>query len=288
MSLRSRAAEALRCLPPSAGRWVSDAVLVDVRQKLGDFAPGDVGFVARPPDAAPGTTTGAPDFVVLAATDDAGRWWSALVSRRDDVVVADGDPVTRFFAPFGCRTFGEAEVARFERFFPRRSGERSGYWCPDGLVHPWVAPCLATAAPEARLVVVLCDPVEALLAELEVTSAKRAPHVGSVLAAAFDRGCYGTQLRRVRDHFDEDHLLVLQLERCIAEPRDELARTVSFLGLDGAELPTVARQPPVPGRGAALDGATRERLRRLYAPQLDALVEIVPDVDLTWWPGATA
>jgi len=174
-------------------------------------------------------------------------------------------------------------VARFHALFPRGPGRVVGHWEPDALVYPWVAPLLAQAAPRAQLLVLVRDPVDRLRAGLERTAAERAPHVGSNLADAVDRGYYADQLARLLHWFPRRQVLVLQYERCLADPDAAMAQTYAFLGVDDTYR---ARRldPPAEAVRDPLSPATRQRLVDLYAGDVAGLGELVPDIDLALWP----
>jgi hypothetical protein len=48
---------------------------------------------------------------------------------------------------------------------------------------------------------------------------------------ALMRGFYGRQVKRLVDASGRERLLVLQYERCVRAPADELARTLEFVGV---------------------------------------------------------
>jgi hypothetical protein len=223
---------------------------------------------------------------MLGAADAGSGWWLSLVTDHPDVAPGrrQGE-AAQFFAPFCTESFGPAEIAAFHAWFPRRPGRIIGYRAPDAVAYPWMPPLLALAAPRARIVVLVRDPVERLLAGLDRTADLRPEHPGSYLSDAVDRGFYADQLARLVEVFPPDRVLVLQYERCLAEPERSLARTYEFLGVD----PSVPARPipPPAGDGTArdrLDPLTLGRLQAMYAADVDALACRYPDLDLGLWP----
>ncbi len=274
----------LGSVPPSAYRRLPVEVRADLREWFGRWEPGDVNYSPAPPVPAAGEQTGPPDFVVVGAADARGAWWMSRIADHPEVVpnrtLVDA---ARFFAPYGTGAFGPDDVARFWRLFPRRPGRVTGHWSPDALSYPWVAPLLAEAAPEARILVLVRDPIERLRSGLERTADDRPPHVGSYLADAVDRGFYADQLMRLYRHIPSSRVLVLQVERCLADPDEALARTFSFLGIDDAYRARPDVPPADPVRDP-LPAATRDRLVDLYSADVAALGQLVPDLDLALWP----
>jgi hypothetical protein len=276
----------VRSVPPSAYRHLPVELRAPARRLLGTWEPGDVGYEPVPPRPATGEEAGPPDFVLVGGEDAGAGWWMDRIADHPDVVphrtLATG---ARFFARFGTEAFGPDDVARFGALFPRRPGRVTGHWSPDALSYPWVAPLLAEAAPDARILVLVRDPVDQLRAALERTAEDRAPHVGSNLADAVDRGFVADQLVALRAWFPTSQILVQQYERCRIDPDAALARTFAFLGIDDTYRTRSVLPPPEPER-EPLAPATRARLVDLYAADVAALVGLVPDLDLGLWPSA--
>ena len=145
---------------------------------------------------------------------------------------------------------------------------------------------LRRAAPEAKLLLSLRDPVERFrsgIAHLERMGAPRDP---TAVADAVQRGFYHRTLVSWLTEFDRDQLLVLQHERCIVDRDGELDRTYRHLGLDPHHHPPGGRPPTnaaSPG-GFRLDGEVRARLVELYEPDVTALAALLPDLELGRWP----
>jgi hypothetical protein len=143
---------------------------------------------------------------------------------------------------------------------------------------------LAAAAPEARLLVLLRDPVERFLSGLSYRLAQGAEPTGATVADAVRQGFYARWLRRYFDYFAADRVLVLQYEACAADPARRLADTYRFLGL-GDYLPPDLHRPVNPsGQKLSLDPVARHRLVDLYGPDVEELTGLVPDLDRTRWP----
>lgn len=279
---------ALDRVPGRVHRLLPIELRADLRHRTGLGAPGDLRYHPVPPAPATGEFTGPPDFAVLGAEDAGGRWWLSLVADHPDVTPGHRSAdAAHFFAPYCTEPFGPAEVASFHAWFPRRPGRIIGYWCPDGLAHPWIPPLLAMSAPHARVLVLVRDPIERLLDGLDRTVALRPPHPGSYLSDAVERGFYADQLARLLDSYPAGQVQVLQYEKCVADPAGSLARTFEFLGVDPTRVSRPLDPPFSPAGRAAqlLDRATRDRLRALYSPDAEALCALVPDIDLGLWPG---
>jgi hypothetical protein len=102
---------------------------------------------------------------------------------------------------------------------------------------------------------------------------------------AFNRGLYATQIERLLQWFPRDQLLVFQYEACVRDPGAALRRTYEAIGLDPAFAPDDITRPvhrtdrPKP----VLDAAQRDDLAAAYAPDLQRLPDLCPEIDLTLW-----
>lgn len=281
---------ALDRVPARFHRMVPSALRADLRDRTGMTAPGDLAYVPVPPKAAAGEETGPPDFAILGAPDAGCRWWMSLITDHPDVAPGHGSAdVARFFAPYCTAPFDTEAIAGFHACFPRRPNRIIGFWSPDSLDLPWAPRLLADAAPEARILLLVRDPIERLLDGLDRTADDRAPHPGSYLGDAVDRGFYAMQLERLLLAYPAGQVCVLQYERCRADPVGSLARTFAHLGVDPSYRARPL-EPSVHGSGPArdrLDARTLERLQGMYSADVAALVALVPDLDLSLWPNFT-
>ena len=180
-----------------------------------------------------------------------------------------------------------------------RAGGRvaCGESTPMYLFHPLAPQRIAELLPDARLIVLLRDPVqrayshyrhnrregweplpfeEAIAREPErlqpaLDSLRADPdrldtrlHAFSYLA----RGRYLEQLLRYEALFPRERILILSSEEYFSDPQRVYAETLRFLGLPPFALPAPALNR---GDGADLAPATRERLREYFRPHNEAL-----------------
>lgn len=290
MTLRTGLGYALHRVPDSVRRVLPRSVRDGVRHRIGPFAPWEAGFIhTAPPPPAPGQAIGPPDFVGIGVQKAGTTWWFGLLAAHPDVFHRPEVHKERhFFARFATQGFGPGDVRDYHGWFPRPPGARTGEWTPDYLAQPWVPPLLHQAAPEARLVVVLRNPIERFLSGLAHAGVHPASQLGDLETDALGRGFYAASLTPWTEQFSPDRLLVLQYERCVADPTGQLARTYRFLGLDERFHPPDLRRSESPTRGAkpTLDVEARRRLTGIYAADVERLAAVVPgfDFDLGLWP----
>jgi hypothetical protein len=222
-----------------------------------------------------------PDFVGAGALHCGTMWWFDLLTAHPQVDRQEGtDRDGGFFAPFAEQQMHDADVERYRDRFRRRPGAIVGEWSGRHLSDIWVHPLLARAAPDARILVLLRDPIERYLMVLARQGAD-ARH----MAAVAQQGRYGSQLHSLLRFVDRDRLLVLQLERCRTDPAGELRRTLAFLGIEDDPPPALDLTPPPPDPCATPWPDLLVGLQDLLAPEVALAAELVgDDLDLAWWP----
>jgi Sulfotransferase domain len=275
--LRRIAVSAFARLPPSAKRTILHA--------LGKFAPWEDGFDPTPPRAGMRETTGPPDFVGIGVQKAGTTWWFDAICAHPDVSFRpDIHKERHFFDRYAIRSFGPGDCSRYHGWFPRPPGSLTGEWTPDYMHLAWVPPLLAQAAPRARLLVLLRDPVERFRSGLAHSRRDRGRLTTEMYQDSFARGLYHDALRRWSLSYPAHQILVQQYERCVADPEGELDRTYRFLGLDPFAFEGVQGQVNTTAHAVDLHQDIRRRLVELYTPDVTELSASFPDIDLALWP----
>jgi hypothetical protein len=245
----------------------------------------------EPPECPPGWRTGAPDFVGVGAQRAGTSWWYRAIEDHPRVArIEDQAKELHFFGRFWQGDVPDDLADRYHRFFPRPPGAITGEWTPRYMYDFWSLRLLARSAPDARILVLLRDPVERYLSglarQIRLAEEADAPINLMMLADALSRGLYHHQLRRVFEFFPRERVLVLQYERCVADPAGHLAATCRFLGLEPFDqLPpraTERRRPPNPK--PHLDEAMRADLIGRLEDDVARLIDLCPEVDVSRWP----
>ena len=214
-------------------------------------------------------------------------WWAHLLAAHPNATRVQPKEL-HYFDHFTANDFTDADREYYWRFFARPRGMIAGEWTPRYMWDFWTPELLRRAAPDARLVVILRDPIERYISGITHDHARRSFPLSAVLAQThFDRGRYDEQLDRVLQRFPRSQLLVLQYERCVRDWRDELRRTYQFVGLAPDDfVPPDAQDLNNPTTSAkhVLSTHIRETLREGYAPTIARLLELAPEIDLDLWP----
>ncbi len=242
-----------------------------------------------PPPCPPGWRTGPPSFVGLGGQRCGTTRWFELLASHPEVVPPPAAKELDYFDRFYAGGFTAQDAAGYHVYFPRDGDRKVGEWSPLYMSAPWVPRMLAQAAPQTRLLVLLRDPVERLLSSLQ-HNARVAHQQGTPLSElapleGFMRGLYHAQLVQLLRYFDRSQLLVLQYERCTAEPLPQLRRTFEFIGLRDVDfVPDLDAHPHRQPRKPQLDEGTREAYVAAYREDVRALAASFTEIDLTLWP----
>jgi hypothetical protein len=261
-------------------------VRLAVLHSLRRYAPWEEQFDFTPPQLDPGEQSGPPDFVGIGVQKAGTSWWYSLIVAHPGV--SDRPDIHKerhFLSRFGSEPFFEADVERYHGWFPRIPGTLAGEWTPDYLWFPWVPALLDRVAPEAKLLVVLRDPVERFRSGVAHQLRNGAKRTGATLTEAIERGYYDRQLAAWKSFTEEGRMLVLQYEMCVRDPEKQIARTYRHLGLDDGYRPeSLHRRVNETSDSIDIEADVRNRLIDLYASDVATLAERHPELDLGLWP----
>ena len=251
--------------------------------------PATIAPLPQPPLTPDGWTPAPPDYVGVGTARSGTTWWDSLISAHPQVSRSPQTPKeVHFFDGLWDGALSQSDIDRYHHFFARPDGHFSGEWTPGYMLDVWTPRLLRQAAPQARLLVLLRDPVERFrsgrtLAENRFTVGSTARAAAN---AAFNRGIYADQLMRLLKVFAREQVLVLQYEQCVADPVAQLHRTYEFIGLE----PMIPEGLDVGGRvnesrgpKVTLSAWQEDQLARRYRPENERLAALVPDLDLSLW-----
>jgi hypothetical protein len=230
--------------------------------------------------------TGPPDYVGIGAPRCGSTWWSRQLMRHDAIPRGQLTKELHWFDWFGTREHTEADVAAYHRFFPRHPGEVVGEWTPGYLYQPWTPELLNRAAPGAKLLTILRDPIDQIESSVNYSHTFHgAPDNPLMLTRHVAEGGYAHYLQHWTTHCPSP-LLVLQFEHCRDDPLGQLGRTLEFLGLDPAEIH--ARRHVGTNSGQAkpirLTAQARQALVERLTEDVITLANRYPAIDPGRWP----
>jgi hypothetical protein len=237
----------------------------------------------------PSTHTGPPDFVGVGAQRSGTSWWFDLLLAHPEVHPPRGRrKELHFFDRFGGEPLTDEQIASYHARFERAPGTITGEWTPRYMTDPWTPRLLRQAAPDAKLLVMLRDPIERYRSGIvhRRTIGRTDRRRAAIANEAIERGRYGSQLKRVLRSFPREQVLVIQYERCVQDPNGEHERTLEFLGVDAHVHDDLHS---LRGRSTSADKKVLwpdmlTALHAAYEPEVLELVRIAPEIDLDLWP----
>jgi hypothetical protein len=246
------------------------------------------------PECPEGWTTGPPDYVGIGAQRCGTSWWYDSMRRYPGIQRSPLGKEVHYFDRYWQGNDPDDVAGEYASLFPRPPGTVVGEWTPRYLADHWAIRLLHRAAPRARLLVMLRDPVaryRSAISRLQRMAAESGNRV--LLAQVSDatwRGFYYEHLRHVFKLFPREQVLVLQFERCVQDPVTEMERTCRFLGIDPTDEPPgrlmVHKQADRPPRPLA--DAVSEELAARYQQDSARLADLCPEIDLSLWPNVSA
>jgi hypothetical protein len=232
-------------------------------------------------------TPGAPDFVGVGTQRSGTTWWFETLLGHPQIRAPRGGKELHFFDRFCMQPMTDADVAAYHERFRHSPGSICGEWTPRYMRDFWTPPLLARAAPAAKLLAMFRDPVERFRSGVpHRISQMPGIRLESAVSNAIERGRYAAQLKRVLAYFDPARVLIIQYEKCVADPAGQYRRTLEFLGVDPSHrsdsfdalrgTSQASAKPPlwedlVAGLRAALE------------PEVAALAELAPEIDVSLW-----
>jgi hypothetical protein len=237
-----------------------------------------------PPTCPEGWQIGPPTYVGVGVQKAGTTWWHHAITSHPDVL----SPVRKelhYFQHQGFESFEESHVKEYHQYFPRAGASVTGEWTPRYMLDPVTPMRLRRAAPDARILVLLRDPMKRLESNLRQVLGKFSSLHPSVILEAIQRGRYPEQLSSLEKAFPRNQILVLQYERCVQSPESELRRTYEFIGVDQSFVPSDLREPQKKGRGEVpqLPQDLARVARELYESDLPRLRADWPEVDVDLW-----
>lgn len=200
----------------------------------------------------PGARTGAPDFIGVGTYLAGTEWWMRNLCKHPRIRAPSGRRFDLyFFEPFCERPMTAADAAAYHALFPRRDGQIAGEFSNRYSYDVWTLPLIKRAAPDAKLLMILRDPVGIYERSLGYRRGKRLRwhrwrERGDpiYMAEEVHRGRFGSQMHALTQYYDREQILVLQLEKLLRDPVPEFRRTLRFLGVEEDYIPRALRTKP--------------------------------------------
>jgi hypothetical protein len=262
---------------------------------------------------------GPPDFVGVGAFGSGTGWWHAMLLAHPEIRPPRAPKrALHHFDRFCSGELTDADITAYHACFAHREGTITGEWTGRYMFDAWTPPLLKRAAPDAKLLVMLSDPIERYRAIFTDRLERRTEDEPIYMADVVDRRSFASQLARLRRFYAPERILVLQFERCRRDPLGQYRRTLEFLGIRDTAfaprrlrrkaagkpearhvelllrlgLPEGSRQRmterltgrPVKRETASLWPELEAALHTALDPEVERLRELAPELDVSLWP----
>ena len=242
---------------------------------------------------------GPPDYVGIASGEAGSTWWYRLLLDH---------PATKpnrlackelsYFYHFSYKGLDSEALSTYRKAFATPAGCVCGEWSPGYLSYPLAIDYLAQAAPDAKLLAIIRNPVDRYFSALNhqvhvpvrhMNLEQRRAYVNRtipLITEIMSSSLYALAFRHLLQLFDRSQLLLLQYEQCRRNPAVQIASTYRFLNMGDSYIPDSLDQRVNEKPYAAPDIEPHDRavLVDYFSDDVRSLVEIFPEIDLSLWP----
>jgi hypothetical protein len=245
-----------------------------------------------------GWTIESPDFVGIGTGKGGTSWWHSLILEHPQVVNNRlNTKELHYFDHFKHQGITSEAIEIYRSAFAKPEKSICGEWSPNYLCQPFCLEYLAKAAPETKILVMLRNPVDRTLSQINQSLSARMQYfnfnleqryvfeVYSTYPEAILHSYYGYGLRQLLRFFSREQSLLLQYEQCKTNPAREIARTYSFLELDAFYTPQNLKRAINQKEYlvSPLSSEERQRLANYFAEDVKVTIEMFPEIDLSLW-----
>ena len=234
-----------------------------------------------------------PSFIGIGAQRAGSTWLHELLSAHTGVYMPTRRKEVHYFDRYLSRGSGW-----YEAFFSGATPQQiAGEVTPDYLHTPGCAAAIADLLPDAKLVVILRNPVERAYSHYQKLVKDDNYHgsFGDAVRAYPDlveRGFYAAQLGDYLRHFSKQQLCVLIYEDAVTHVEGTKEVLAAFFGLEvtgfsAASGEKVVHQSYVP-RARAAYALAKSLARKLHAADLDGFVNLAKRLNLAGLFGRAA
>lgn len=246
-----------------------------------------------------GWRVGPPAFIGVGCGKAGSSWWYDLLSQHPDMVPNRlRSKELHFLCHFDFRGPSAEDIALYRSAFAAPPGKQSGEWSGNLMQHPLALTHMAKAAPEARLIALIRNPIDRSVSALNQFLQARSPFMGltgarqrvfetfSLFPEAMQASLLARPFREILRRYPREQLLVLQYEACRRDPEAALRQTWRFLGLRETPMPAGLRRKvnqkdyvvPRPSP------AQRAQLADWFRDDVAEVMEMFPSLDASLWP----
>lgn len=238
-----------------------------------------------------------PDFIGVGTPKSGTSWWYQCMIEHPRVCENRlAKKEITYFQHIGLRRINQREIEDYRSIFSVRENRIVGEWSPGYMFYPLCIENIARAAPETRILVLLRNPVDRVLTQINMLCRQRSGFFNldsgrdyvlktfSLIPEAFLSGQYSRSIELIRKYFDEKNIKILIYEDCIKNPEKNIRDTYRFLGIEEQYIPeSLQRRINETGSASALIEYERDALRDYMQDEIRMLAGLLPDADLSIW-----
>ena len=254
-----------------------------------------------------------PDFIIIGSMKCGTTSLFQYLAQHSDIMVSKKKEIHYFDFGYskGLEWYRRQFPTKLEKAKKRLNGSHilTGEASPYYMFHPHACKRMATLLPEAKLIVLLRNPVDRAFSHyyneirhereslsfeeaLEAEPGRLAGEVQKMMEdenyfsfhhghhAYLARGIYVDQIRQVREHYSEDQLLVLDSDLLFSEPQQTCNLVFDFLGLPPWKIKEFKIHNPGQYQNP-MSTELRNKLVDYYFPYNQALYEYL-EVKFDW------
>lgn len=246
-----------------------------------------------------------PLFVGVGVPKAGTSWWYSMILHHSRVVghrlYNPNVPVSKelnFFLNLGFRQASDKDRRLYKECFAAPYAHFTGEWSTQYLSNLTSISALASTLPDAKILVMLRNPIDRIQSHIQHlrTNKKKVLGISRRLTHFFDvysvfpevlfYSQYAQGLSNLISCFAKENILVLQYERCVANPVEQYRRTLGFLGLEhtGVDPPFTKRFNETGKPAFGEIEVDRSYLAGVLQGDVLSAARLFPSIDLTFWP----
>lgn len=240
---------------------------------------------------------GGANFIGIGTVKAGTTWWYSLLLEHPQIVNNRLNlKELRYFVHFDYKGLNAKSISIYNQAFAAPQGSICGEWSPIYLHHPFCIDYIHAAAPKAKILVIIRNPIDRIVSFLNEAAygisnfnfnrkQKYVQNYFNIYPSAILSGFYAKDFKRLLHYFDREQILVLQYEKCKKDPECEIAQTYRFLGVDDQFQPkdlknVVNRKEYI---FPNLTSDERHRLAEYYREDVSDTIRLFPNIDLSLW-----
>jgi hypothetical protein len=211
-----------------------------------------------------------PAFVGVGTPKSGTSWVSRIIFSHPDVVENRlGQKELHYFSHFSYKTMDQSDIGIYRAAFICQEGKITGEFTPSYYWYPFALKHLHDAVPEAKIIMVMRNPIDRMMSHLNQIVSVRSRMLGlegdslnvyrftSIIPEIISASFYGGPLDQIFEYFDKDKVLVLQYEKLVEDIEGQVKNIYKFLALEEYQpsnvVEVVNSQPYIVGQRLSED-----------------------------------